>query len=65
MTKRTMTFKDGRVIIRGGDKIPVIEPISNKVSDKDLDELFKRHEFSQIKLPAWLVAATASEKKND
>ena len=59
-----MTFKDGRVIIRGGE-MPVIEPISNEVSAEELDDLFKRHEFSQIKLPAWLVAATVSEKEND
>ena len=62
MTKRTMTFKDGRVIVRGGDKMPVIEPISNEVNAEELDELFERHEFSQIKIPVWLVAATTKGK---
>ena len=42
-----MIFENGRVIIRGGGMIPVIEPIGEELSAKDVQELFERHGFTQ------------------
>lgn len=44
---RTMTFENGRVIIRGGGEIPVIEPVGEELSAEELQALFKKHGFSQ------------------
>ena len=44
---RTMTFENGRVIIRGGNEMPVIEPIGEEVSAEELQALFERHGFKQ------------------
>ena len=44
---RTMTFENGRVIIRGGGEIPVIEPIGDELSAEEVRELFERHGFIQ------------------
>ena len=42
-----MIFENGRVIIRGGGMIPVIEPIGEEISAENLQELFKRHGFTR------------------
>lgn len=44
---RTMVFENGRVIVRGGGEIPIIEPIGNKLNAEELQELFDRHGFKQ------------------
>ncbi len=44
-----MIFENGRVVVRGGGKMPVIEPIGNEVSNEELQELFKLHGFTQDK----------------
>jgi hypothetical protein len=42
-----MIFENGRVIVRGGNQMPVIEPIGDSVSADELAALFERHGFSQ------------------
>lgn len=44
-----MIFENGRVVVRGGGKMPAIEPIGDEVSAEELAELFERHGFSQDK----------------
>ena len=44
---KTMIFENGRVIIRGGGMIPVIEPIGKEVSADDLQELFESYGSTQ------------------
>lgn len=44
---RTMIFENGRVIVRGGGEIPVIEPIGEELSAEEVQALFERHGFKQ------------------
>lgn len=44
-----MIFENGRVVIRGGSEIPVIEPIPSELSAEAVQELFERHGFKQEK----------------
>lgn len=44
---RTMTFENGRVIIRGDGEMPVIEPVGKTINAEELAALFERHGFNQ------------------